>query len=442
MRFCKQCRLLDLETKPHTWWRRTHQVPGVVCCPDHGIALSVSQFVDGESWKLDYPLADDAQEIAKTPKPDELDHFVASGVQWLLNNKVITLDVGARRDVFMERLTIKGLTRGGQLRRTFFLESFSAQRTAEAWKERNLMFDASHASAWPAQIAISKSNHHSPVMHLLLMKFLGLNVQEFIRHAIDSNRPRHPTNRISPDAELAQQLVVLWADTSKTIEGICRELSISRDSVLSLARNLKLKLPRAENKKKAHLIMIKRGELRLKWVDRMRIPEKERMRICRWLSRYDRPWLHKHFGYKAPRTFKVDWSARDQLLLKMVPYVIAKIRAQLPFRRITKKAIIELLPYSNSTQIRMHLLPLLAQEIKARNETINEFILRRVKTIRQVSPELAPWAVREQASVPWSCRTPAIMSAMGYRFVGERWLATPETADRAGYGLLANPKTN
>ncbi len=96
-------------------------MPGVVCCPDHGIALSVSQFVGGDAWKQDYPLADDAVEIAKTHKPDHVDLFISKGVQWLLNHKVILVEEGSLRDVFIERLSKEGLTKGGQLRRTLFL---------------------------------------------------------------------------------------------------------------------------------------------------------------------------------------------------------------------------------------------------------------------------------------------------------------------------------
>ncbi len=39
LRFCPACRDVDLESLGETYWRRTHQLSGVVVCPDHGEEL-------------------------------------------------------------------------------------------------------------------------------------------------------------------------------------------------------------------------------------------------------------------------------------------------------------------------------------------------------------------------------------------------------------------
>lgn len=440
LRFCLQCRQHDLTNNPHTWWRRTHQVPGVVCCPDHGISLSVSQFVDGDSWKQDYPMADDAVEIATTHKPDALDRFVSSGIQRLLNHKIVLVEDGALRDVFMERLTKVGLTKSGQLRRTVFLESFFEQRPAAVWEERNLTFDPAQPSAWPAQIAMSKSNHRSPVMHLILMKFLGLSVEEFIFEALSPDRVRHPSRLIVNNSERDRRVMRLWDDPGKTLQDICREAGMCRDRLLSLCRKLKLEVPRKADVLAWRKLIKKRREFRKIWVSGPHLPLKDRTRIRMWLSRYDRPWLHAHLAKKTMKHRRIDWAAREQFLLSQLPYVIAKIRSQRPFRRVSKTALLEMLPFGNSSQHRMHLMPLLHVEIKNREEQRKEFTLRRIQTIRQSAPRMSPWKVREEASVPRECRDVEIMTAMGYKLVGSRWLVTPEMADRAGYGLMMSPK--
>jgi hypothetical protein len=61
LRFCVLCQKADRKQHAFTWWRRTPQVPGVICCPEHAIALVNSQFVFGETWKVDYPPADSSR---------------------------------------------------------------------------------------------------------------------------------------------------------------------------------------------------------------------------------------------------------------------------------------------------------------------------------------------------------------------------------------------
>ncbi|TAM48208.1 MAG: hypothetical protein EPN55_00540 [Gammaproteobacteria bacterium] len=39
LRFCPTCRAHDLSLHGETYWRRTHQIPGVLVCPDHGTPL-------------------------------------------------------------------------------------------------------------------------------------------------------------------------------------------------------------------------------------------------------------------------------------------------------------------------------------------------------------------------------------------------------------------
>lgn len=42
LRFCLECREDMLERHPDLWWRRTHQLPSTMVCPEHGLPLRVS----------------------------------------------------------------------------------------------------------------------------------------------------------------------------------------------------------------------------------------------------------------------------------------------------------------------------------------------------------------------------------------------------------------
>ena len=43
LRFCKACRKSDLSKYGETYWRRSHQLAGVLVCPEHGDQLSNTQ---------------------------------------------------------------------------------------------------------------------------------------------------------------------------------------------------------------------------------------------------------------------------------------------------------------------------------------------------------------------------------------------------------------
>jgi len=42
LRFCLECREEMLELHPDLWWRRTHQLPSTMVCPEHGVRLRLS----------------------------------------------------------------------------------------------------------------------------------------------------------------------------------------------------------------------------------------------------------------------------------------------------------------------------------------------------------------------------------------------------------------
>lgn len=436
LNFCAKCRAGDLRRVEHTWWRRVHQVPGVFCCPIHGDALEISQFVPGQFWKFDYPVADDAVSIRRARPPDGIDVTYARDVRWMLRNNPRQIDPDCLRLLYHEQLDRRGLLQGGQLRRTEFLHQFFAQRSEHEWAQRHLLFDPNDASAWPAQTVKNKANHRSFRMHLLVMRFLDLSI-ESIHARLETVKARAPVNAQQNEDRLRAQLRKRWFDPAWTMNALKADLGIGIVRLLGLANKEGLPIPRLPNAERTKAFRMKRARHRKTVCSgRSRVTPTQWRTAVRWLGRNDRIWVRKRLSsQKRRRGDVVDWRAREEEYISKLPHLASRIRAARPFRLVCSASFISFLPFGASMGVSMYKkMPRLAQEMRRQTETTEEFTLRRIKVIRQLHPDFPPYRVRDRATVDRDCRNPVLLRAMGYVLVGTRWKC-PGSAEHPLYGL-------
>jgi len=437
--FCTKCREQDILHHGHTWWRRVHQAPGVICCPMHSIPLDVSQFVIGQFWKLDYPLADDAVSTRKAPLPDGIDLIYARDVRWMLRNPPIPINPERLRRLYQNQAEMLGLFRSGQLQRAEFLARFYAQRTHAEWEERALLFNHANTSAWPAVTIKNKANHQSVQMHLLVMRFLNLSIG-CIHERLALIKDDTMKVNLPSEAMMRTELHERWSDPNWSLQQICSKLGIGVSRVHRLAGEEGLPIPRLPNKGKLKRFRKKRArhrQLFLRGEDSSRPNDWRTVKL--WISRFDSDWYQKRKPLKksAPKGARMDWGAREQDYIAKLPQFVSRVRAERPFRKISLTALISLLPFGASMGTRLkQKMPRLYKEMRRVRETAEEYILRRIQVIRQLNPDLRPYQIRERAAVPPQSRNPKIMKALGYDLVGTRWIS-PESAHHPLYGIVA-----
>jgi hypothetical protein len=436
LNFCTKCRERDVRRFGYTWWRRSHQVPGVVCCHQHTTPLEISQFIPGQFWKLDYPVADKAASVGHMPTPDGIDIMYARDVHWILSTASQPIDPDRLKQLYNVQLNKLGLLRGIQLKRSEFLCRFFAQRSKSKWTERYLGFDPKDASAWPAQTVKAKANHRSSRMHLLVMRFLGLSIDELTENINDMGMcivdASPPTERY-----LRDRIRERWLDPSWTTNRIKKDLRIGVTRLLNLAHKEGLPIPRMPGTRRAKAFLAKRKICRAVISRSMqRRADSEWRTAVRWLGRNDRHWLREQLKRtQRPKVMIVDWEARQNDYISRLPQLAARIRAERPFRRVCAAAFVSFLPFGASMGPKLRQrMPQLASEMKQMTETNDEFTLRRVRVVRQLNPDLPPFAVREKASVARTCRNPVILAAIGYRLVGTRWVSA-DNSDHPLYGI-------
>ena len=170
LRFCAACRIEMLTTAPDAWWRRVHQLPSVLVCPDHGEPLLLSTLSRRERRKGYFCASDvvcppEAEPLIETPEERH-----SEGLLWLARlSQTLLRDcakTAARVIVDDYRLTANKLGLDGRI-----------ERDAKAISTIVMDRWGSVLDEWPALadprlgkvIAVAfRSGSVPPLVHLLL----------------------------------------------------------------------------------------------------------------------------------------------------------------------------------------------------------------------------------------------------------------------------------
>ena len=189
LRFCPLCVPQDTQRFGQPFWRRLHQVPGVLVCPDHRVFLQDSSISPRKHQpNRDFVPADGLIQPTQ-PIPLKLnlpDHRVllriAQDADWLLNQPYSAFSL----ELFSQRY------------RYCLAEFFSAYKVSNPFRLQMLdrlqrfyspaLLHRIHCplDAQPPHLSwvfklLRPESSHNPLHHLLFIHFLGFSVQQFCR---------------------------------------------------------------------------------------------------------------------------------------------------------------------------------------------------------------------------------------------------------------------
>lgn len=181
LRFCASCRADMLEQWPDAWWRRTHQMPSALVCPDHCEPLLASR-VTRDRRRGGYVAATDVECPPDAPVVAVIDGGVAMADLVLLARASDALlderpdgDPVARRRIYIERMGPLGmLNRHGDAKLPAVAEAVEMRwgPTLGLWP--GLTRAGRCSQAWLAAI-MTGGHGGAPLHHLLLEGTLGLS---------------------------------------------------------------------------------------------------------------------------------------------------------------------------------------------------------------------------------------------------------------------------
>ena len=173
LRFCRSCRADMLEQQPDAWWRRTHQLPSTLVCPDHGETLFDSM-VTRQRRRTSYVAATAEECSLESPVVGAIDGAEASSDLLLLARAGDILldercdtDPDDRREIYLQRLNDLGmLNRVGEAKLSAVAHLVGARWSRSLGYWPGLVRDGQCAQGWLWTLLLG--DHNSPALHHLL----------------------------------------------------------------------------------------------------------------------------------------------------------------------------------------------------------------------------------------------------------------------------------
>jgi Tn7-like transposition protein D/TniQ protein len=189
-RYCPACVTEDRRRYGEAYWHRAHQAPRVIVCPHHAVWLEPSDiYLHFRDRRKSISTAEEAvgQVPARLLSTDESDHqihlWIAREAQWLLDhpsggNPPEELRARYHNLLFTRSLaTYSGVVSMRKLQseiRNFYSDELLAKLHSRLDLRSN----------WLLQLLLLRTNSataHQPIHHLLMMRFLGCTVAEFLQ---------------------------------------------------------------------------------------------------------------------------------------------------------------------------------------------------------------------------------------------------------------------
>lgn len=304
LQFCPKCAEADVRACGFGTWRRSHQLPGVLCCPDHGVDLQAGE-LEAEATRAPKPLTTSAVDGIKVTSSikSEVRASLARNSAWLLRNPGGPTPPVALREAVRVLLRAEGwMEPRGRVRadlREALERGLGGIDDLDDRKRVGLLGTRATWQGWLGKLWEERPSIIAhPTRYLLLLAFLRHDAADFFRIAEDLSREEG----LPPPPR------------KKKVPGSPETIASHRASFLAL----KQANPDAT-----------RTELRLLG-----------SRHYHYLLRGDRSWLMEQMPRKRLDGVRKDWSALDMTILPKVEAAIAELTAA-PGRpvRITLNAI-------------------------------------------------------------------------------------------------------
>lgn len=200
LRYCPICVQEDKKDVGEPYWHRSHQVVGVRFCHLHGAWL-IESTVTASSRNFRYkliPLVKEVQGVRfqQTSSPQTFEHelTIAETVSELLTGNFHSLsEILAHK--YMEELKKVGLvTYSGSIRFSQLTKLFQEYYGYEYLKTINCHINLEKKRNWISSMLKSRHLPAHPILHILMMKFLDVDIKKFLlhEHNINNNNKFQP----------------------------------------------------------------------------------------------------------------------------------------------------------------------------------------------------------------------------------------------------------
>ncbi|WP_084327659.1 TnsD family Tn7-like transposition protein [Salinarimonas rosea] len=410
LRFCPACDAETLAARGERCWRRAHQLPGVLVCPDHGGALRDSTVVPRATGQHDFVAA--TEEVCGPAEPPswaanpacmELLGRIARGSAQLLSAPHPGRDIAGTEAAVHAAIAVRGLARPtGRPHR----QRLEALRDAVLAPLRGVLAQASE-DGWLLRLTRRHRRAAPPLDHVLLDVLLA---------AAEPPKPRSPAparRRFLADEPAFVARLTAFVAEGKGLCATARALGVDPGTVRQHVTRLGLAAPwKPLHSRRATSDDQKQKTNRASWQSmlsdepRLSVTELRRRLPAEyaWLYRNDRDWLRDHRPEPATRgapVTRVDWHSVDNSVAADVAAAVERLKTTVPPTRVTVAALERAIGRPGWIGPRKGKLPRTMATVRELVESVEAFRTRRVAWVEAVlGPEIAPWRMRQLAGLP------------------------------------------
>ncbi|WP_333834431.1 TnsD family Tn7-like transposition protein [Rubrimonas sp.] len=405
LRFCPACHAETLAVRGERCWRRAHQLPGVLVCPEHGAPLRDSTVVPSATGQHEFIAAvdetcPDGSEPVWSPEARALLQAIATASAALLDTGAGAAP-DARQAAIHASLRERGFDRGARA---------VNQRALLAFQERVFtplapVLPLALEPGWLTALTRRWRGAHHPLCHVLFDVLMA--------HAAPVAAPVAPAPRrfLADDAAFEARLRAVLA-VERGLRRAARSLGVDPLTVRRHAARLDIATPwkaLAESSDRSQSDPQEKHRsawTRLQTTDPSLSRKALRQRLSAtfaWLRRHDRAWLEAHSPQPTRRPApgpRRGWAAEDAALADALREAAAELKARVPPVRITLAALERMLGRPGWIAPRRAKLPLTAATVVALAEGLDAFRRRRFAWAQAEHPEAPLWRLRRYAGLP------------------------------------------
>lgn len=405
-RVCADCVRNDLAVLGETYWRRSHQLPGVLVCPAHGARLVETPVAYRPLGRHNFVPASEevllrGREIAVEPRDLDLAQRLARELQAAAANLPCVRSelIDYRPD--LRRLGYVGRQGGMALLAERVLEQLG---TLVPLLFKNAASPS--IAAWIVAAARKPRRRLHPVQHYLLMDFIAAHGDP-VGCASGIKTRRTDRRGISRCPDLRKQAADLAAFGYRS-RRIARLLRVDSKTVARLLAPVPQKPAISQA-----ISAAARAKDRTEWqrlvdahpgLGRTELRQLNRALYAR-LYRNQRSWLRTAgpAERKPTQTGRgTPWRARDQALAHAIQDEARRIREAMPPRRVSASRITSHLRAKARMAHCSHRLPLSVAALSVANETVRDFQVRRLVAVMRGDrrgPRCPDWFLLRAAGI-------------------------------------------
>ena len=412
LRYCPLCHTESLTRWGERFWRRSHQLPGVFVCPDHGIPLAESSVVPGLGHQHAFIPADDQNCGYESASPAWANdqrclailQDIAVHSAALLNGRPEGVNPAELTSRYRHFLIDRHLaSASGRVDQRRLHDAF-----AIAFAPARSILPELTDTTWLASIVRKHRHAFHPLHHILF----GLLLDR-CSPMPDCGSPT--PRRLVATTEFTNCLRDL-VSRGRGLRATARALAVDPNTVRLHAARLGLDTPwRPLIRARAAAKDDPGPTIRERWLDLQRHePQIGRKALARrlsaehiWLYRHDRAWLDAHSPTcvsRTPPAVRVDWAAIDHDLAIALRESAEAIISLAPPVRVTLAELERRLGRPGWIEKRQTKLPEALAALASIVESVEAFQLRRIawaKGVLERSEGSAPaWKVHRLARLP------------------------------------------